>query len=92
MTITDEYLDAADLRLTTKDYWLRIRDGELELKEVAPPSPPLRCDDDGSMPPAIPRLLLPHSLSMMDILRSVLLERLGSRFSSDQTGNPKHQT
>jgi hypothetical protein len=39
VSITDEYLDAADFRLTTSDYWLRIRDGQVELKEVHLPSP-----------------------------------------------------
>ncbi len=31
-TFTDVYYDAADFRLTTKDYWLRQREGKWELK------------------------------------------------------------
>ena len=31
-TFTDVYYDSADFSLTTKDYWLRQRDGEWELK------------------------------------------------------------
>ncbi len=31
--MTDTYYDTADLQLTTKDRWLRLRDGKWELKE-----------------------------------------------------------
>jgi len=48
--MTDEYLDAADFRLTTNDYWLRVRDGQVELKEVA-----------GSCPPALQSVLMPFT-------------------------------
>ena len=32
-TMTDTYYDTVDFQLTTKDRWLRLRDGKWELKE-----------------------------------------------------------